>query len=109
LNPEEEIMADADTNTTTGADATTTARAATTTRTTAGGGSTTGAGGAGSTAGSKSAQEGESGSAKDSGPTYRVDGQSVSRDEYLRAAEKSGWNPTFMAERDYYPSIRTKK
>ena len=42
------------------------------------------------------------------GPQYFVDGKSVSLDEYLKAAEKSGWNTDQMRTRNAFPPISTK-
>lgn len=44
-----------------------------------------------------------------SSPKFYVDGQSVSKEEYLRQAEKAGWNSQHLEERKFYPSISTTK
>jgi hypothetical protein len=103
-------MADADINETTNAGAGRT-REAKTTRTPPGEGPTVGAdpgpqpggdGGAGQT-------DGAARKATKREPVYYVDGQAVSRGEYLKAAEGVGWNPQLLAERNYYPAISTAK
>lgn len=40
---------------------------------------------------------------------FFVDGKAVSKEEYLKAAEKAGWNPAIMQEQGSYPAISTKK
>jgi hypothetical protein len=41
-------------------------------------------------------------------PTFYVDGASVSKDAYLKAAKDAGWDPDYLVERNYFPSISTK-
>jgi hypothetical protein len=92
-------MADADTNQTTSTSAGTTG---------GGGGSTTTTTRAATTSAAPAAPAADAKKTKRE-QKFFVDGQSVSKEEYLKAAKGAGWDPDFLQERNYYPAVITKK
>ncbi len=45
----------------------------------------------------------------DDEPKFYVNGEAVEKKVYLTAAPAAGWNPEFLEENNFYPSISTKK
>jgi hypothetical protein len=91
-------MADADTNQTTSTPAGTTGGGTGTTATTRA--ATTSAAPSAPAADAKKARREQK---------FFVNGQSVSKEEYLKAAPDAGWDPDHLQERNYYPALTTKK